>query len=156
MLKSSKLLWNLHKNTLIIFFHHSGRPWLGKYLPKHCFLNSGLTKSFTVCNFRNKIAMRIIFFFKMFKMWCRFQKWTKKSEKTVRFKDNCIWMGDDIFTQSWTGYLSLAVNVLRNTPKNLDITKGDIFKMRVSHGDEKIWSKCSDADFTRVWDPLTY
>ena len=26
--------------------------------------------------------------------------------------------------------------------------------MRVSQSDGKIWSKCSDADFTRVWDPL--
>ena len=32
------------------------------------FYKSGLTKSLTVCNFRNKVAMRIIFFFKMFKI----------------------------------------------------------------------------------------
>ena len=37
-------------------------------------------------------------------------------------------MGDDKFSQSWTGYLALAVNVLRNTPKIQHITKGDVSK----------------------------
>ena len=32
MLKSPKLLSNLHESTSIIFFHHSS-PWFGKYLP---------------------------------------------------------------------------------------------------------------------------
>ena len=37
-------------------------------------------------------------------------------------------MGDDKFSQSWTGYLALAVNVLPNTPKIQHITKGDVSK----------------------------
>ena len=32
MLKSPKLLSNLHESTSVIFFHHSS-PWFGKYLP---------------------------------------------------------------------------------------------------------------------------
>ena len=32
------------------------------------FLGSGLTKSFAVCDFQNKVGMTIIFFFKMFKI----------------------------------------------------------------------------------------
>ena len=35
---------------------------------KSCFLDSGLTKFFTLCNFRNKVGMAIILFFKMFKI----------------------------------------------------------------------------------------
>ena len=36
----------------------------------------------------------------------------KKSEKVECFKDNCIEIRDDKLSQSQTGYLSLAVNVL--------------------------------------------
>ena len=79
----------------------------------------------------------------------------KKSAKIVGFKDNCIWIGDHNCTQSRTRYLSLAVNVLRNTPKIEHITKGDIFQVSVSHSDEKVWWKCSYADFTRLWVSLT-
>ena len=43
-----------------------------------CFLVSGLTKSKTVVNFGNTLAMTIFFFLKMFKIWWRFHKWNKK------------------------------------------------------------------------------
>ena len=33
MLKTSKLMQNRHESTFIIFFHHSGRRWIWKYLP---------------------------------------------------------------------------------------------------------------------------
>ena len=102
--------------------------WLSTGALERCFSDSGLTKSLTVCNFRNKVAMTIIFFFKMFKIWFRFQKWNKRMKKAFGFKDNCNWIGDDKFWQSRTGYLSLAVNVLRNTPKIQHITKGDVSK----------------------------
>ena len=89
---------------------------LSKGVLERCFLESGPTKFFTFCNFRNKVGLAIIFFFKMFKIWYRFQKWIKKKwEKIVGFKDNYISIGEKKFTQSRTGYLSLAVNVLRNT-----------------------------------------
>ena len=39
----------------------------------------------------------------------------KNQKKIFGFKDNCIWTGDDKFSQSWKGYLSLVVNMLRNT-----------------------------------------
>ena len=39
-----------------------------KGFPKQCFLKSNLTKSFTACKFRNKKAMTIIFFSKMFEI----------------------------------------------------------------------------------------
>ena len=91
--------------------------WLSKQFLKRCFLKSGLTKSFRVWNFRNKVAMTIIFFSKSLKFDVDSRKETKKSEKIVGCKDNCTWIGFDKFTQSRTRYLSLAVNVLRNAPK---------------------------------------
>ena len=36
------------------------------------FFTEWLTTSLTVCNFRNKVAMTIMSFFKMFKIWCWF------------------------------------------------------------------------------------
>ena len=55
--------------------------WFSKEFLTRCFLKSGLTKSFTVCNFQNKVAMRIRVFFKIVKIWCRFQKWKKKNQQ---------------------------------------------------------------------------
>ena len=98
--------------------------WLSRGVLTWCFLKSGLTKSFTVCNFQKKVAMTIIFFFKMFEIWSRFQKWTKQWEKVFGLKDNCIWIENDKFSQSRTGYLSVEVNMLRNTATIYHGTKG--------------------------------
>ena len=109
--------------------------WLSKSVLERCFLKSCLTKSFTVCNFRNKVAMMIIFFFKCLKFDIDSRNGTKKSEQSFCFKDNCIWIRDDKFTQSRREYLSLAVNVLRNTPKIYHRTKGHILEIKVSQND---------------------
>ena len=45
--------------------------WVWKGVLKQCFLENNLSKSFTACKFRKKKPMSIIFFFKMFKIWCR-------------------------------------------------------------------------------------
>ena len=46
-------------------------------------------------------------------------------------------MGDEKFSQYGRGYLSLAVNVLQNTPKISCVTKWNIFEIRFSQGNEK-------------------
>ena len=58
--------------------------------------------------------------------------------KIFCFKDNCICIGDDKFSQCRKDYLSLQVNVLRNTSKIEYITKEDISQIRFSQSDEKI------------------
>ena len=50
------------------------------------FLESGLTKSLTVSNFWNKGTITIIFFFKMFEIWFRSQKWNKRKKRFVFLK----------------------------------------------------------------------
>ena len=52
---------------------------------KTVFLKLDLTRSFTACNFRNKVAMTIIFFFKIIEIICRFQKWIEKTRKSFWF-----------------------------------------------------------------------
>ena len=67
-------------------------------------------------------------FLKMFKILCRFQKLKKKLRKFFQFSDNCIWIGSCKLSQSSTGYLSSAVNVLTNSPKISPIIRGEISK----------------------------
>ena len=55
--------------------------WLSKRVLEPRLLESGLNKIFTVCNFGNILAMTIILFSKLFKIWRRFQKWNKKLTK---------------------------------------------------------------------------
>ena len=79
-----KIWWKcLHADFSRIW--DSLKYWQSKGVLKTFFLESGLTKSFTDCNFRNKAAMTIIIFSKMFKIWCRFQKWIKEIRKSFWF-----------------------------------------------------------------------
>ena len=55
--------------------------WLSNGVLQRCFLEIRPTKFFIFCNFRNKVGMAIIYFFKMFKIWCRFQKMEQPNQK---------------------------------------------------------------------------
>ena len=49
---------------------------------------------FDSLQFPNQSSYDDHFFFKMFKIWCRFQRWNKKKiDQAFAFKDNCIWIG---------------------------------------------------------------
>ena len=95
--------------------------WLSKGVLKRCFLGGGLTKFVTGCNFRNKVAITIIFCSKYLKFDedCRNseKKKKKKRKKVFGVKDNWIWVEDNKFSQSRKGYLPLALNALQNIPK---------------------------------------
>ena len=43
----------------------------------------------------------------------------KNEKKFFCFKENNIWIGRCKFSQYWTGYLPSAVNVLKNTTKEI-------------------------------------
>ena len=60
----------------------------------------------------------------------------QKTEKKL-FADICIWIGSCKFSQSWIGYLALAVSVLTYNPKISRNTKGDIFEINFPENDEK-------------------
>ena len=49
--------------------------------------------------------MTIIFFFKISKIWCRFENWNKNWENVFRLSDACIWIGSCNFSQYWIGYM---------------------------------------------------
>ena len=56
-------------------------------------------------------------FFKMFKFWSRFQKYSKKSRNCFCFLDICIWIGSLKLSLLRKECLSSTVNVLTNSPK---------------------------------------
>ena len=80
---------------------------------------------FQLGNFENTKSMRVIFFFKISKLSCRFQKCSQKLWKRFSFPDNCIWIGIIKLSLLRTGYPSSPANVLTSSPKNLHVNKRD-------------------------------
>ena len=100
---------------------------MSKCVLKHCFLESRLTKSFTAFNFRNKVAMTIMFFPKMFKICYRFQRWQKRNEKM------CLVLKIIGFESGTTNSLNLEKNtchwqsVCYETPLRFNISQREVF-----------------------------
>ena len=84
------------------------------------------------------LSSRSSFFSKCLKFDVDSRNGTKNSERAFGFKDTCIGIGDKKFLEPRKRYFSFAVNVLRNTPKILHITKRYIFQIKLSQSDEKI------------------
>ena len=66
------------------------------------------------------------------------------------FWDNCIWRCCNRLSLLRTEYLSLAVNVLTNSPKILHITKRAFFQLSCLHNDQWIWERRCLLDFNSV------
>ena len=84
---------------------------------------------FGVCNFRNTKAMRVMFFFKRFRISAWLQKSRKRLRKTFFFTDNCIWIGIVKLLLLRTGYLSSASIALTSSPKIWHVKKRDFFQL---------------------------
>ena len=110
---------------------------LSKRVLKRCFLESGLTNIFTVSNFRNLLAMTIMFFSKMFKICCILQNWYKKlrSSFSLFIELHLIWVGKS--SQPGTGYPPSAAKVLTKSPNISPKIRGDIFQINFPKNDEK-------------------
>ena len=122
---------------------------------KQRFLGSVLTKFFTVDNFENTSALTNIFSFKMFKIWCRFQKWLKKFRKRFSFFRelhlNCYLQILPILNRT----LAILSQLLTNSTMTSPNTRGDIFQTNFPEKDEKTWSKCSHREFACIWKAFT-
>ena len=79
----------------------------------------------------------------------------KKLRKTFSFSDNCICIGNCKISQSSTGYLASAVNVLRNTAKISRNSPGDIIQINFSQNDKNTRWNSSHGDFASIWDTFT-
>ena len=67
--------------------------WLSISVLSQEFLGIYVTTLFPGLNFGNKLAMRVTFFFKIFKIWCKFQKFGKNWQIFFCFGDDGIWIG---------------------------------------------------------------
>ena len=73
--------------------------------------------------------MRVIFFFKVFKIWSSFEECRKKWEEDFCYFDNCIWIGCVKLSLLRREYLSSVVNVWKHSPKIFHITKRHFFEL---------------------------
>ena len=106
---------------------------------------------FGVPNFETTKGLRVTFFFKMFKIWVRFEKCRKRRRKSLFFWDNCILICVVKLSLLRTEYFSLAANVLRSCPKNWQPNKRDFFQLNLFSSDQLIWLKWCDAHFNSAW-----
>ena len=85
--------------------------------PKGEFLDIYVTTFFGVPKFKNTSAVRVILFFKMFKIESIFRKCLEKLENSFRFWDNLIWKCFNKLPLLGREYLSFAVNGLKKSQK---------------------------------------
>ena len=113
------------------------------------FSETGLFRhlSDSVCrvrNFENRKSMRVIFFFKTFKIQTRIENCKKKkTENFFCLSDNCVWIGIVKVSLWGTRYFSLAFNMLRRSPNILHVNKRDFFQLKFLHRDRWIWFRKS-------------
>ena len=105
---------------------------ISKGLQKRNFLHVYLTTVSGIRNFRNTSAMRVIVVWKCSKFYLDFRNAKKKLRKGFFFGDDCIWSGCIKLSLLKREYFWTIVNVLKNSPKILPITKRDFFVKVVS------------------------
>ena len=107
-----------------------------KGLQKWDFLDIYLTTVFGVCNLKQISAMRVTFFWGCSKFYVHFENGGNKSEIFFSFTDNCIWIDCVKLSLLRRECCWPAVNVLKNSPKILPITKRDFFELNFLHSDQ--------------------
>ena len=107
-----KVLWSRFQQCLDMFtmllVESSSKTGLFRHLFDHVFW---------ICNFGNTKSIKVIPFFKIFKIYFRLQKCSKKLRKSFFIWDNCIWIGIVKLSLLRRGYFSSAANVLKSSPK---------------------------------------
>ena len=107
---------------------------LSKGLLKCNFLDIYLTTFFGIRNLRNTSVMRVILFFKVFKILSTFQNCKKRLRKRFFFfLDNCIWIGCLTLSLLRRENLPPTVNMFTNSPKILYIPKRDFLQLNCLH-----------------------
>lgn len=84
-------------------------------------------------------------FSKRSKIYANFGNTTKFDKKTFAFDIIALWRKN----------LSRTVNVLRNSPRILNLTKWEFFQINMSQNDETIEWKCCRGDLSNAFHPLT-
>ena len=99
--------------------------------------------------------MRVIFFSKCWKFKLDFKNAAKNS-KCFGSEINSIWIGIVKLSLLRKGYLSLAANMLKRSPKIWHVYKRHFLEHSFVASSQWIWSRCSDEDYNSVWARLPY
>ena len=99
--------------------------------------------------------MKLIFFFKVFKILCRFWDIKKIPDNAFDILDNCIWTCCGKISQLSWQYIGSSVKVLKDSPKAWDLTKRDVFVLGLSEINGKVGQKHHHADFRSAMETLT-
>ena len=118
------------------------------------------SRRFSTNLFHKKIISEIIrlwhssFFSKFSKFHAHFRNGIKNLEKVFRFSDNSVWSCGRIFCIMRQEYLSSAINVLANSLKIYDQSKGVFFLLNLPgiHGKKRIM--VMPCYFQRCLEPL--
>ena len=78
----------------------------------------------------------------------------KNREKVFLFGDDCIWVGCFKLSILRRKYLWQVVDMLKNSPKILSISKRNFYELNCLHSDQWIWQKWCHSDFSTVWSHL--
>ena len=95
---------------------------------KRVFLDIYLTTFFGASKFRNTSPIGSSLFWKFSKLSLNWQNVRRNWEKVFCFWNSCIWRYWNNLSLSRREYLSSAVNVFRNSPNILHITKREFFQ----------------------------
>ena len=98
--------------------------------------------------------MKIIYFFKVFKISCRFETWNENSENVFGFWDNCIWSNSGKMSLLRREYMWLPVNLLKHSPKISDLAKGDLSVLDLPGINGKLASKHRRDTFQHCFRPV--
>ena len=133
---------NKHDKRDVMYFEISSRTFT-MFLMKRSS-KTGLFRHLSnhvlrVRNFGNTKAVRLIVFFKMFKINLDFKNAAKNWEKIFCFWDNCIWIGIVKLSLLRTGYFSSAANVWTSSLKIFQVNKRDLFQLNWLDSDHWKW-----------------
>ena len=121
-----KVLWFRFQNCLGRF-----SCCFSNCLQKCDFLDIYLTTVSRIRNFENTSAMRFIFFWKFSKFNLNVKNAEKAWEKVIPVRDKFFWIGCVKLSLLRREYLLPAVNVLKNSPNFLSITKRNFFELKL-------------------------
>ena len=91
-----------------------------------------------------------MFFWKCSKFNADLENADRNSEKMFCFWEKGIWIVCFQLCLLIREYLSSAVNALRKSLKNFDVSKGNFFQLNYLHSDHSIWSRCWREDWISV------
>ena len=136
--QSDKKIWQNYCREVFSSLSDFLTSWLSITILTEGFLAIYVTTLLAVYNFGNTSAIKAIFFFKMFKIWRRFQKFWKKLRKFFFVFELIPFELVPLNTHFYREreYLSSGVHMLSKSLKISDTTKTKFFEQKLLQSDQ--------------------